>query len=148
MVNAALISGSVGCGVFSSSSAALTIMLLWQKPHRGVCSSIHACWSRQILLFRPPRRQAFERGHFLAYSRGGRRNAGPNLFSVQQDRAGATLRQAATKLGACHFEFVSKDVKQGSICRSVHLTFPAVDGERDHLLQPMPNAGRALSQCC
>ena len=103
---------------------------------------------RQILLLRPPCRQAFERGHFLAYSRGGRRNAGPNLFSVQQDRAGATLRQAATKLGACHFEFVSKDVKQGRICRSVNLTFPAVDGERDHLLQPIPNAGRVLSQSC
>ena len=42
-MNASLISATVGWRRVSSSSVALIIMPFWQKPHKGVCSSIQAC---------------------------------------------------------------------------------------------------------
>ena len=35
---------SVGFGVVSSNTLAVSICPFWQKPHAGTCSSSHACW--------------------------------------------------------------------------------------------------------
>src|SRR5579862_4608786 len=42
-VKASLICCTVGFGFFASSSTATIIIPLWQYPHCGTCSSIHAC---------------------------------------------------------------------------------------------------------
>src|SRR5580698_72316 len=42
-VKASLICCTVGFGFFASNSTATIIMPLWQYPHCGTCSSIHAC---------------------------------------------------------------------------------------------------------
>src|SRR6266436_5433767 len=58
-----VISLSDGCGVFASSDAAAIICPLWQYPHCGTSSAIHACCNgckpfepspSMVLMFLPP----------------------------------------------------------------------------------------------
>ena len=46
---AASICSSLGLGVFASRAAADMICPVWQYPHCGTCSAIHALWTGCVL---------------------------------------------------------------------------------------------------
>src|ERR1700733_5686280 len=66
---------------------------------------------RETLLLCPTSRQAFESSHLFIFGRRQRWDAGPDLFAVQQHRAGPALRKTATKLRTSQFEVVAQDVE-------------------------------------
>jgi hypothetical protein len=83
-------------------------------------------------LFGPAGRETFESRDFLVADRRERRDARPNLFSVEEHRTGSALGEAAAELGTGKFEVALQDVKQRRVRRCLHLAFDAVDKDCGH----------------
>src|SRR4051812_37554578 len=82
---------------------------------------------RRAALLRPHRRKAFQRRDRLARNSSDRGHAAPDLLAVQQHRARATLREAATEARAMQVELVVQDVQERSIEAGGHAMNETVD---------------------
>src|SRR5579871_6119699 len=87
--------------------------------------------SRRLRLRSPQRRKPFQRRNALVRHRRHRRDAGADLLSVQQHRAGTTLRKTTTKPRTMQMELVMQNVKERGIKAGLDAMRQAIDLDLD-----------------
>src|SRR5262245_13607733 len=124
---AASISASLGLG-FAASMAAADMIPRLAVAALGNFLDDPGLLKRMAAVYR----QTFNSSDSLSFDGADLRDARTDRLTIEMDRAGAALRDAAAELSACQAEIFTEHPKQGSVRINIYLGSFAVHDDGDH----------------